>query len=57
MYDEGELPQECIDAAIYAYNGNTTVIYNGVEIDMTPYLYFATSWSNKKITIQDHDFK
>lgn len=57
MYDRGELPQECVQAAIYAYNRNTTVVYNGVEIDMTPYLYFATYWSDKKITIQDHDFK
>ena len=56
MYDEGELPQECIDAALYAYNGNTTVIYNGMEIDMNPYLYFARYWKNAKLTIQDHDF-
>ena len=57
MYDEGELPQECIEAAIYAYNGNTTVIYNEVEIDMTPYLYFATYLKSAKLEIEDHDFK
>jgi len=57
MYDEGELPQECVDAAIYALNNNTTVIYNGVEIDMTPYLYFARDLKNERMKIQDHEFK
>ena len=57
MYDNGELPQECIDAANYALSGETTVVYNEQEIDMSPYLYFARNWSNEKIRIQDHDFK
>lgn len=57
MYDEGELPQECIDAALYALDGNTTVNYNGVEIDMSEFLYFARYWQDATLTIQDHDFK
>jgi hypothetical protein len=57
MYDNEELPQECVDAAKYAMDGNNTVVYEGVEIDMTPYLYFATHWSSAKLRIQDHDFK
>lgn len=57
MYDNGELPQECIDAANYALSGETIVVYNGQEIDMSPYLYFARNWSNEKLRIQDHDFK
>ena len=57
MYDNGELPQECIDAANYALSGETIVNYNNQDIDMSPYLYFARNWSNEKIRIQDHDFK
>lgn len=57
MYDDGELPQECIDAARYALSGETTVTYNDKEIDMSPYLYFARHWTNARIRIEDHDFK
>ena len=57
MYDKGELPQECIEAARYALSGKTIINYNGQDIDMSEYLYFATNWANEKIRIQDHDFK
>lgn len=57
MYDEGKLPQECIEAAIYALNNNKVIIINGIEIDMSSYLFFATHWDDAKIRIQDHDFK
>lgn len=57
MYDNRELPQECIDAAKYALSGETIVTYNGMTIDMSEYLYFARNWQNEKIRIQDHDFK
>ena len=57
MYDNGELPQECIDAANYALSGETIVTYNGQEIDMSPYLYFAREWKNAKLRIEDHDFR
>lgn len=57
MYDNGELPWECIEAGIYALSGETIVNYNGQEIDMSPYLYFARSLKEPKIIIQDHNFK
>ena len=57
MYDNGELPVECITAAMYALSGQTTVIYNEQEIDMSEYLYFARHWKNAQIRIEDHDFR
>ena len=57
MYDNSTLPEECIAAAKYALSGETIVVYNGIEIDMSEYLFFARYWKNKKLTIQDHDFK
>jgi hypothetical protein len=57
MYDEGTLPWDCISAGLYALSGETTVVYNGQEIDMSEYLYFATHWADARLTIQDHDFK
>lgn len=57
MYDNNELPQDCIDAAWYALLGNKIVTYNGQEIDMSEYLYFAREWKNAKIRIEDHDFR
>lgn len=56
-YDKGELPNEYINAAVFALNGNKIVNYNNNEIDMSGYLYFGRNLSNKKLTIQDHDFK
>ena len=57
MYDNGEIPQECIDAANYALYRNIEVEYNGVTIDMSSYLYFAREWTNARLRIQDHDFR
>ena len=57
MYDEGNLPQECIDAAKYALSGSTIVNYNNNDIDMSDYLFFARKWNNARLRIQDHDFK
>lgn len=54
---EWERMELCIEAAKYAMNGNKMVIYNGEEIDMSNYYYFARHWKNKKIRIEDHDFK
>ena len=47
----------CIEAAKYAMDGNKVIIYEGQEIDMSPYYYFATHWDQAKITVQDHDFR
>ena len=57
MYDNGELPEECIEAARYALVGNKTVVYKGEEIDMSSYYYFARHWSKASIRIEDHDFR
>lgn len=57
MYDEEELPQECIDAALYCLDNNKTVIYNEMEIDMSSYLFFSRNLSNAFIRIEDHDFR
>lgn len=57
LYEKGELPNECINAAIYALGENKTVIYNNKEIDLSDYLYFAREWSDARLKIQDHDFK
>lgn len=57
MYDAGTLPNDCIEAAIYALVGHKIVTYNNQEIDMSEYLYFARHWKNSKLTIEDHDFK
>lgn len=57
MYDQGEIPQECIDAAKYTLSGGKTVIYNNQIIDMSKYLFFARYRADATLTIQDHDFK
>ena len=57
MYDNGTLPFECVEAALYALSGETTVTYNEKEIDMSEIYYFARSLNNPKVEIQDHDFK
>ena len=57
MYDNGELPEECIEAARYALAGNKTVVYKGEEIDMSGYYYFARHWSKARRRIEDHDFR
>ena len=57
MYDEGDLSQECIDAAKYVLSGSTIVNYNEKDIDMSDYLFFARDLKNERLRIQDHDFK
>lgn len=54
---EWERMELCIEAAKYAMNGNKMVIYNGKEINMSNYYYFARHWKNKEIRIEDHDFR
>jgi spore germination cell wall hydrolase CwlJ-like protein len=57
LYDKEELPQSCIDAAIYALNNNTTVHYNNKDYEMSDYYYFSRYVKNAKITIESHMFK
>lgn len=56
-YDSGKLPESCIEAAKYALNGNTIVNYNGKKYDLKGYLFFGRYIKNRKLVIQDHDFK
>ena len=54
---EWERMELCIEAAKYAMDGNKIVTYNGKEIDMSSYYYFARHWSKASIRIEDHDFR
>ena len=56
MFSNGELPKECISAAIYALEGNTEVIYGEEAYDID-YLYFNGTMKNPELKIQDHYFK
>jgi spore germination cell wall hydrolase CwlJ-like protein len=56
-YDNGELPESCIEAAKYALEGNTSVSYNGTIYEMSNYLYFSRRVKGCKLQIQDHQFK
>lgn len=57
LYDNNNLPNECIEAAKYALEENKEVIYKNNIYDMSEYLFFNGSLSNAEIRIQDHDFK
>lgn len=54
-YDNGTLPEECINAAKHALDGNVIVNYNGEEY-IIDYFYFNGTLKNAKIRIGDHDF-
>ena len=56
-YDQGTIPQVCFDAANYALQGNKTVDYNGITIDMTNILNFARKVKNAKFKIGHHQFR
>ena len=57
LYDIGEIPDSCIEAAIYALGGNTIVEYYGESIDMYNYHFFSMYLSECRFIIQDHMFK
>lgn len=57
LYDNGELPNEVIEAAKYALQGNTTVYYNHTTYDLAGYLYFSRYVRGCRLQIQDHMFK
>jgi hypothetical protein len=57
LYDKGELPQSCIDAAIYALEDNTLVCYNDNYYEMNDYYFFSRYVKNARLSIQDHMFK
>lgn len=55
-YDNGTIPQSCIDAAIYALDGNVIVNYNNQFIDLSTILFFARYRKDCRVQIQDHQF-
>ena len=57
LYDNGKLPNEVIEAAKYALQGNTTVYYNNATYDLAGYLYFSRYVRGCRLQIQDHMFK
>lgn len=57
LYDAGEMPDSCISAAKYALEGNTTIVYNNSTYDLQDYLFFARYVANRKLIVQDHQFK
>ena len=57
MYDNGTLPQSCIDAANYALAGNTSVTYNDEIRDISDYYFFGRYRNNCRWQIQDHQFE
>ena len=57
MYDNGTLPQSCIDAANYALAGNSSVTYNDESRDISDYYFFGRYRNNCRWQIQDHQFE
>ena len=57
MYDNGTLPQSCIDAANYALAGNISVTYNDETRDISDYYFFGRYRNNCRWQIQDHQFE
>lgn len=57
MYDNGTLPQSCIDAANYALAGNISVTYNDEIRDISDYYFFGRYRNNCRWQIQDHQFE
>lgn len=55
-YDNGEIPQSCIDAAKYALDGNTIVTYEEKDLDLSNIFFFSRYRKNPKYCIQDHQF-
>lgn len=56
-YDNGEMPESCIDAAKYALLGNTCVWYDNATHNLKDYLYFARQLKGCQDKIEDHKFK
>lgn len=57
LYDEGNLPVACIRAAEYALLGHTEVVYNNTTYDLDGFLFFSRYVKDKRLVIQDHQFK
>ena len=57
MFDNNELPKECVEAAMYVLEGNTDVVYNDQPVEMKNYCFFNRSKKGATLQIQDHYFR
>lgn len=57
MYDNGNIPSDCIRAAKETLNGTKTVTLGSREVDMTGYLFFSRYVPNRRLQIGAHQFK
>lgn len=55
-YDNGEMPESCINAAIYALEKNKNIYYNNNIINFSDFLFFARYRKDCQVKIQDHQF-
>lgn len=57
LYDNNEIPEDCILAALSAMDGVTIVEYKSNEYDLKDYLYFGRKTKSYKLQIGLHQFK
>ena len=57
LYDTGQMPLSCMQAAVYALRGNKIVSYNDNVYDLSDYYFFSRQISNPRLVIQDHMFR
>lgn len=57
LYDNNEIPEDCILAALSAMDGITIVEYKSNEYDLKDYLYFGRKTKGYKLQIGLHQFK
>lgn len=57
LYDNNEIPEDCILAALSAMDGVTIVEYKSNEYDLKDYLYFGRKTKGYKLQIGLHQFK
>jgi spore germination cell wall hydrolase CwlJ-like protein len=57
LYDNGELPESCINAAKYVLEGNTLIYYNNNYYEMNDYYFFSRQVKGCRLQIEQHQFK
>lgn len=57
LYDNNEMPEDCILAALSAMDDVTVVEYKSNEYDLKDYLYFGRKTKGYKLQIGLHQFK
>lgn len=57
MYDNNEIPESCVNAAMAALDGENYVNYEEEILDLSECLFFSRYVKNAKFEIQDHEFK